>query len=428
MNQFDASETEALKFYVYVYSDPRNGKPFYIGKGIGNRAFAHLKDGSETAKVARIREIQAEGHEPEIEILAFGLDETTAFKVEAAVIDLIGFDNLTNRVVGHGAKKFGRMSVDEVHGKLASRPLESFLHDCVLIRINDTWAESSKQSALELYDATRGSWKVGLSSVSKVNYALAVYAGVVREVYEIAKWLPAESTMYANPERPEPPTDRLEFVGKIAPDEIRQLYRWKSVAHFYRPGAANPIMYVGPHRKPTPAVDDAPPAAATPPSTDTAVVAARSAYPDYLAIAAYICQPDRYFSDGITHLGFYSEGEIKPHVAQILYSEESVLFTRDEAATRLASVHANVRRVGELIAANLDADTRAEGEPYKIMLLSPADDPLTTVLPHPIKNDKVTTTGRAWGWTLSQRYTSLAALLRAPAFTSQLDTVDDSDE
>ena len=52
--QFDSAESEALRFYVYVYSDPRNNQPFYIGKGIGNRAFAHLGDKSESAKVGRI--------------------------------------------------------------------------------------------------------------------------------------------------------------------------------------------------------------------------------------------------------------------------------------------------------------------------------------------------------------------------------------
>lgn len=244
--QFSPPEVEALAFYIYVYSDPRNNQPFYIGKGTGNRAFAHLGDKSEGAKVARIREIREAGLEPQIEVLAFGLDEVTAFKVEAAAIDLIGFENLTNRVVGQGAKRFGRMSIDEVHGKLSSEPVAEFAHPCILIKINDTYSDTTKLGAIELYDATRGTWKVSLASAKKAKYALAVFGGTVREVYEIAEWMPAGSTMYTDPDRDVDAADRYEFVGRIAPDSVRKLYRWKSVAHLYKPGAANPIMYVGP--------------------------------------------------------------------------------------------------------------------------------------------------------------------------------------
>ena len=243
--QFSPPEVEALGFYVYVYSDPRNNQPFYIGKGIGNRAFAHLGDKSESVKVARIREIREAGLEPQIEVLAFGLDETTAFKVEAAAIDLIGFENLTNRVIGHGAKKFGRMSIDEVHGKLSSEPVAEFEHPCILIKINDTYSDTTKLGAIELYDATRGTWKVSLASAKKAKYALAVFGGTVREVYEIAEWMPSGSTMYTDPEREVGAEGRYEFVGRIAPEPTRKLYRWKSVAHLYKPGAANPIMYIG---------------------------------------------------------------------------------------------------------------------------------------------------------------------------------------
>ena len=52
----------ALGSYVYVYIDPRDDKPFYIGKGKGGRLFAHLDDRSETEKVAHIDAIRAAGH------------------------------------------------------------------------------------------------------------------------------------------------------------------------------------------------------------------------------------------------------------------------------------------------------------------------------------------------------------------------------
>ena len=432
LNQFDPTEVEALKYYVYVYSDPRNGRPFYIGKGIGNRAFAHLTDSSENAKVSRIREIREAGLEPGIEILAFGLDETTAFKVEAAAIDLVGFDNLTNLVVGHGAKRFGRMGIDEVHGKLSSKPIESFDDDCVLIRINDTYSDTAKQTAMDLYDATRGTWRVSLASARRARYALAIYGGTVREVYEVAAWLPSESTMYVDPSRDHEPNERYEFVGRVAPPDVRTRYRWKSVAHLFARGAANPIMYVGPHRA---AAQPKPPILAEPPIRsvrsaprgldDTIIVAARAGYAEYLSHATYVCQPDRFFRDGVTHLGFYSVGEIKTEIAEILYAEESVIFTLEEAAHRMASVHPDVARVGQIIRDLLANGSRTEGEAHKVVLLSSAEADETMQLSRPVRNDKVTAAGRPWGWTLGQRYTSLAALRRGPGLTSELDSHGD---
>lgn len=422
-NQFDALESESLKFYVYLYSDPQNGQPFYIGKGVGNRAFSHLSDASESAKVARIREIREAGREPRIEILAFGLDETTAFKIEAAAIDLVGFENLTNQVVGHGARKFGRMTVDEVHGKLSSIPIESFADNCVLIRINDTFADAAKHGPIDLYDATRGTWRIGLDRASQVKFALAVFGGIVREVYEIAQWFPAASTMYADPARAEEPSGRYEFVGRVASAEVRGRYRWKSVAHLYSRGAANPIMYVGPQggQASPPNEVIAPDATTTPSPDDVVIVAARSAYPEYLATAAYICQPDRVFRDSATRLGFYADGEIKPEIAEIQYVEESVIFTVEEAHRRKSSAHAAVRQVGGLVQLSLQSG-RDSGQAYKVMLLSAKDAAATLVLSAPIANDQRTATGKRWGWTLGQRYTSLAALKRGPAVTSALET------
>ena len=98
-----------LKSYVYVYSDPRNGKPFYIGKGRGNRVFSHLDDTSETDKVAAIASIRESGREPRIDILRYGLNEEEALLVEAAAIDLIGLSKLSNQVAGHHSASFGRI-------------------------------------------------------------------------------------------------------------------------------------------------------------------------------------------------------------------------------------------------------------------------------------------------------------------------------
>ncbi len=43
MFRFTSKVADQLKYYVYLYIDPRDSKTFYIGKGTGNRAFTHLK-------------------------------------------------------------------------------------------------------------------------------------------------------------------------------------------------------------------------------------------------------------------------------------------------------------------------------------------------------------------------------------------------
>ena len=47
--QFSDAVSQKLGNYVYRLIDPRNGEAFYVGKGKGNRVFAHVR-GFELAK------------------------------------------------------------------------------------------------------------------------------------------------------------------------------------------------------------------------------------------------------------------------------------------------------------------------------------------------------------------------------------------
>lgn len=150
---------------------------------------------------------------------------------------------------------------------------------------------------------------------------------------------------------------------------------------------------------------------------DTVVVAARSAWPEYLSTGAYVCQPDRAFREGLTHLGFYTDGRVQHLVPSIRERHASVLLTSDEAEMRRAG---GDRELAAVIDAALEASTRTAGASYGIFLLSPPDAHDTLVLPSPVINDTVTAAGKPWAWVLGHRYTSTKRLKAGPEFTSQL--------
>ena len=244
INKFSPSTIKELGYYVYMYSDPETKKPFYIGKGCGNRVFAHLDSMADTKKVKRIKAIRRKGKEPIIEILAHGLDEETALIVESAAIDMVGIDNLTYQQRGYESRLFGRTEVSLLEARYSREELseDDILDDIILIRINNTYEQG--MSELELYEATRGYWVLNPDHASKAKYAMPVYDGVILEVYAITSWLPSGSTMMST-RQTRKLKGRYEFVGKLAPNKVREWYINKSVATYFSVGNHNPIKYEG---------------------------------------------------------------------------------------------------------------------------------------------------------------------------------------
>ncbi len=236
LKSFPTEVAEKLKTYVYRLIDPRNGETFYIGKGKGDRVFAHIHANIETDdpgdKLKRIREISVTGFEVAHVIHRHGMDNKTAIEVEAALID--AYPGLTNVVTGEGSNDFGAMHAQEIVNRYQADEAV-FEHRAILINVNRSATETS------LYEATRYAWRIGVKKAQRAEIVLAVRLGIIIAVFIAEKWLPATPENFPGHE---PVPGRYGFIGIKAPDSIRKMYAGKRIPDDYRKkGAANPIKY-----------------------------------------------------------------------------------------------------------------------------------------------------------------------------------------
>ncbi len=195
---FDAHIELALGCYVYVLKD-EDGDIFYVGKGGGtgagnDRVLHHLEDARKklqsnspniSKKIERIHAIWKRGKKVEWEIIRYGLpDSQSAFHVEAAVMDVIGRDKLTNAQGGHDATHSGRRTSSEVYRLSAPHVAPKEDYSKVLIFNIDKGIKVDGRSP---YDATRG-WWTKTRKHEDATHAVGVVRGVAFCVVEIGHW------------------------------------------------------------------------------------------------------------------------------------------------------------------------------------------------------------------------------------------------
>jgi len=234
-------------FYVYLLIDPRTGGVFYVGKGTGERFREHgaealLLDDGATAeeagkKLARIRAIREAGLQPQVEFARFRIaTEREAYLVEAVLIDALSrhAGSLTNAVRGHDSD-FGMVGLEELEQRLAAPDLTT---DTPAILIKLGWWTPDDDRELprrgygfhpgmtesDLYDSTRAWWVLNPSRASSYRYAVAVYQGVTRGVWEIdpSSWRSSDvptrgrsKQRWAFAARAPSPEVQDAFVGRI---------------------------------------------------------------------------------------------------------------------------------------------------------------------------------------------------------------------
>lgn len=239
---FDQKTIEKIGYYVYALIDPRNEKPFYIGKGVGNRVFNHLQCALEQVtvndKYNMIRTIAQEKCEIKHIIIRHGLNEHQAFEIESTLIDLLNyFDfDITNEVAGHNTYESGIMTTNEIIRLHNAQPLTVLEDLVIIININKTYKRGKDSNSI--YQATKECWVVGEKRRENVTHALSEYRGLIVEVFEIDNWYPVQTKDKKGEDK-----IRWGFNGKIASSEIRSKYINKSIAHIKKQGAANSIRY-----------------------------------------------------------------------------------------------------------------------------------------------------------------------------------------
>lgn len=161
------------QFYVYVLCRP-NGKPFYVGKGQGERIFKHdveARSGHRCHKCNVIRKIWREGGQVQRYIALETDDEQEAYAYERELIAMYGRQTLCNRSDG-GEGPSGVKHTAEVRRKQSAAQLARFART----------EERAKHSAtLKAYFAQPGS-REKVSAATKAFYARQEPRSVVCQV------------------------------------------------------------------------------------------------------------------------------------------------------------------------------------------------------------------------------------------------------
>ena len=234
ITKFSEKTINELKSYVYKLIDPRDGKVFYVGKGKGNRVFSHMNLTNEFVenidtdnKTDRIRAILNEGLEVIAIIHRHGMDETTAYEVEAALID--EYDNLTNIQSGHGSNDYGPMNVNQIEQVYCAETLKEEDFDendkILLIKIKEAYIKNNNN---DIYKTVHYAWAIG-ENRKKVKHVAAVVNGIIKKMYLVDEWYYVEER------------NRWAFNGREV--ELSKYINKRIPASFRRKGNASPFIY-----------------------------------------------------------------------------------------------------------------------------------------------------------------------------------------
>lgn len=123
--------------------------------------------------------------------------------------------------------------------------------DDPIVAINISQQYSPMITPEDLYNCTRGMWRLNCSRAARAKYFFAVYHGIIKEVFEIKACIPATKetiTFWENRLRSQGRLitakqleGRSELVGNLAPEVVRTKYVGRQLP---RLRTQNPIRYI----------------------------------------------------------------------------------------------------------------------------------------------------------------------------------------
>lgn len=250
-NGFSDEVARQLKCYVYRLIDPRNDETFYVGKGTGNRVFRHAEechspqteDNLMSPKLERIREIKRQGFQVRYVIHRHGMDDATAFQVEASLID--AYPSLHNAVRGHYASIYGHATVEEILQKYNLPELAiDKSHRLLAITINKL---QGRRNPKVIFDLVRYCWPLKQRNAEAVDYVIAVERGIALGVYKPLRWAPARAADFPDISGLIDEPHRIAFQGERAPADIWERYVGEHGKRFQRddlPPAQQACRYI----------------------------------------------------------------------------------------------------------------------------------------------------------------------------------------
>lgn len=196
---------DMLGKYVYVLRDPRDNKIFYVGQGTGNRVFDHFNEAENfqkdnkpldrklQRKLQRIIDIWDSGQDVDWFIVAHNLSEEEANCVESAVYNILG-KSLNGELSNTNKTPRSTLLLPDDIKKMETdifNPTEP-IATLFIFPIHNSLKEKG-----DIYNATRGRWKVGNTYRNKKPaYAVGVKEFMSEGAFKIKEWQKTEDNKY----------------------------------------------------------------------------------------------------------------------------------------------------------------------------------------------------------------------------------------